>query len=203
MATKKQNWKTASGLDVPANRVTAFEKKKEKVVNSLVSEAEKLSKELKAFKLKILKASKEILDFKASEEKAEIPETIGNFTFSNFHKDKKIEVTKSERVVFNDEDLILAKDLLDKYLNSQISTNALFVKDIILDAFSTSRGRVDTRKVMGLLQYKQRIDHPDFQKACELIEKAQDRPGSKTYARISVKNAEGEYEYIDLNFSSL
>jgi len=200
---KNKKWITASGLEVPANRVTAYEKKREKVIEQLSAEAEKLSEQLKKFKSKVFDLSKNVLDMKAIEENIDLSERKGNFTLSSFDKNVRIEISIQERIVFADEDLVAAKKILDEFLNSKISASAQVIKNIVMDAFQTTRGRVDTRKVLGLLAYKHRIDDPQFQQACELLEKAQDREGSKSYARISKKNAKGEYEYINLNFASV
>jgi hypothetical protein len=57
--------------------------------------------------------------------------------------------------------------------------------------------------VTGLLKYAVRINHPLFQEACTLIQKAIVRPDSKTYYRVFVKDEEGKYKNIELNFSNI
>lgn len=203
MSKQTKKWITASGLEIPANRVTVYEKKKEKAIDAIVAEAERLNKQIIEFKKKLLKEGKELFDLRAEEESIDLEKRKGNFVLSNFDKSCKVEVTINERVVFQDEELIIAKQKLDNFLNSKLSTSAQFVKNLVMDAFQTTRGRIDTRKVLGLLSYRQRIPDIEFQEACDLIEKAQDRQNSKTYARIAKKDEHGEYKYIDLNFASV
>ena len=96
----------------------------------------------------------------------------------------------------------------DKEMPNIIRASALneMIRQLILDAFSTSRGRLDTKKVLGLVKYRQRVPankYPQFHQAINAVEDAIRRPDSKLYFRIAERNDEGKYININLNFSSI
>lgn len=75
---------------------------------------------------------------------------------------------------------------------------------MIIDAFETQRnGQLDTKAVMKITRYEKRIDDAKFSAAVDLINSAIRRPKSKSYFRVSVRNEEGGYDNVDLNFSSI
>ena len=78
-----------------------------------------------------------------------------------------------------------------------------FVKDLVTDAFSTSKGKLDAKKVMSLLKYRNKIKDYQFQEALNLIETSIRKPDSKTYFRVWERREDGSYGIVDLNFSSL
>ena len=56
---------------------------------------------------------------------------------------------------------------------------------------------------MSLLKYRSKIDNPLFQEALKLLEQSIRHPDSKRYFQIYVRNSEGAYDNIDLNFSNI
>jgi hypothetical protein len=77
------------------------------------------------------------------------------------------------------------------------------IKQIVTDAFSTTRGKLDAKKVMSLLRYKDKVKDALFLESMELLEKSIRRPDSRIYHRISERQPDGSYKAIDLNFSSI
>src|SRR5690606_379589 len=127
----------------------------------------------------------------------------GNFTWHNFDRSLKIEVSINERIQFDDLTITACKDKLNQLIDANNEGKVESIKDMVNDAFSTSRGKLDAKKVMSLLKYKSRIKAPVFQEAMVLLEESIRRPDSKVYFRIWKKNQDGKYENIDLNFSSI
>lgn len=72
---------------------------------------------------------------------------------------------------------------------------------LINHAFTTSRGGLDTKRVMGL--FKLSIQHPKWQQAMELIKQSIQSDYSKRYVRIWKRNNNGQYESVKLDFASL
>lgn len=200
---ERKKWITVNGMEVPANRITESEKAKEKHSEKILRMAQDINKRLAELKKYVHTATQEIVELVAEENKIEKIQGKGNYTWYNFSRQIRIEIQLNERIVFDDMKINEAKALLDEFLEQKITTSAAFVKSIILDAFSTSKGKLDTRKVMSLFKYKSKISDEMFQRALELIGDAIDRPSSKIYSRISVRNDKGEYEYVDLNYSNL
>lgn len=200
-----KEWKDESGMVIPANRITASEKLKEKLSEKLLKEAQGINKKLAAYKALIEQASRDVLEAVKAENNSD-KETKGNFTFFNFDRSIKVEVSINERIEFDDILIGIAKEKLDSFISENTTATEEMIKALVMEAFSTSRGKLDSKKVMSLVKYRQRIPqgkYPLFHEAIDTIESAIRRPESKTYFRIAAKDEQGAYQYIDLNFSSI
>lgn len=207
MTPKK--WIDENGLEIPANRVTTLEKKIERETARMLRDAEKASKQLADLKESVAAKCKDIweeslkaagLDDEAIEKKK------GNHTIYNFDRTIKIETAISERIDFDDALMEAAKDQFYKQTQQTTSSDDELTQILVSNAFETSKGKLDPKKVLSLLQHRKRLSpkkYPFFYKGCELVEQAIRRPQSKTYFRIWKLDANGEYQNIDLNFSSL
>jgi hypothetical protein len=204
--TTKKVWTDESGITIPANRITKAEKLKEARLEMLAKKASYLNERLVSFKSEFAQCAAEI--FKAVMEENGITKTDhkGNFLVKNFNGSIKAEVDVNERIEFDPSMILIAKGHFDEFLSIGASAIDEMIRELILDAFSTSRGKLDAKKVTSLIKYKSRIDpnkYPSFHKAIEAIEKGISRPSSKRYFRISTRDTEGKYIAIDLNFSSI
>jgi hypothetical protein len=197
-----QLWTDETGTQIPYNRTTKCERLMERQSAKLLKEATKINQDLKCFKGFIKDVCQEVYETFMAEKNNDKP-SKGNFTWFNFDRSIKIEVSINEAIQFDDLTIKAAKDKFDVFLNANIDAKQEFVKDMILDAFATSRGNMDVTKVMNLVRYKTRIHDPIFQEAIALVEQSIRRPDSKTYFRIWCKNLDRKYEVIDLNFSSI
>jgi len=204
MATKI--WKDETGISIPANRITKSEKSRERAADKLLKKAQHLNQKLGEFKSEFAATVAEVYDEVMAENGVDIRERKGNFTFYNFDRSIKLETDVNERIDFDDALIAVAKEHFDNFLSNGTGNVDEMIRELILDAFSTSRGKLDAKKVLGLLKYRSRIPenkYQEFHLALNAIEKAIRRPDSKTYHRISLRNEEGKYDSIDLNFSSI
>lgn len=195
-------WTDEAGLSIPYNRTTKVERLMERKSYALAKKANGLSNKLKSFKDEVREVCQDVYDtYMASVNNDK--KNKGNFTWYNFNRSIKIEVSISERIEFDDLGIKACKDKLDEFLKNNITAKNDFIKQLVFDAFETKRGALDAKKVTGLLRYRNKIKNPTFQEALDLIESSIRRPDSKMYFRISVRNEEGKYDNIDLNFSSI
>jgi hypothetical protein len=206
--TQKSNqpmWKDEKGTEIPYNRTTKSERLLERTTAKLAKEALRLNADLAAFKNYVQEVCDEAYEvFMAEKENTKADKAPkGNFTFYNFNRTIKVEVAVHERIDFDDLTIKACKDKLDTFLSDNIESKDTFIKQMVLDAFETSRGNLDPKKVMSLLRYRSKISSPIFQEAMTLLEDSIRRPESKTYFRVWVKNHEGAFKNIDLNFSSI
>jgi len=199
--TKDSEWADESGVSIPFNRITKAEKLKERTLNKMLKKALNLSKQLADFKTKVEKECEAVADAVLEELKAGKP-TKGNFTFFNFDRSIKVCVSISERIEFDDLTIQAAKAKLDEFLEDSIQGEKM-VKNLVMDAFNKSKGNLDVKKVLSLLKYKDQVNDKRFTEAINLIEKAIRKPHSKSYFRIWGRDAKGEYQLVDLNFSSI
>jgi hypothetical protein len=196
-------WADEAGNKIPFARLTATEKLMEKSAFQIATRAYKLNKELRAFKAYIrLLCEGAYNSFMIENDGKELSKK-GNYTWFNFDRSIRIEVDIQEAIKFDDLTIALAKEKLDDFIGSNIKGAEDFIKDLIMSAFATQNGRLDVKKVLGLKRHKSRIKDQRYHDAMDLIDKAIRRPDSKSYYRVSVRLDDGQYEGIDLNFSSV
>jgi len=199
---KDKSWTDESGAAVPVEYVTAGNRLKERSAAQLVKEAKAVNKSLQEFKDLMERLCGEVYK-KAMEEYKAKTDGKGNFTWFNFDRSVKIEVSISERIDFDDLAIKAAKEKLDAFLNENLDSKMEFLKDMVVDVFSTSKGKIDSKKVMQLMKYRSKIHHPLFQEAINILSDGIRKPESKTYFRIWERADDGSYQLIELNFSAL
>jgi hypothetical protein len=195
-------WINEAGDKVPVGYINKSDRLKERHAHTLLVRAKSLNEKLTEFKELSQRLNDEVLkaamdDFKAS------PAGKGNYTWFNFDRGIKIEVSVNERIEFDDLTIKACKEKLDEFLNANVESKHEMIKQIVTDAFSTTRGKLDAKKVMSLLRYKDKVKDALFLESMELLEKSIRRPESRTYYRISERQEDGSYHVIDLNFSSI
>ena len=200
---KNNIWIDEAGMKIPVNRITPVERLMERRASEVYNKAIAANAQLAALKELIRTCSADVYDRFMEEKGIEQSNSKGYFTWYNFDHSVKIEVSIQDRITFDDMTIAAAQETLNAFLNEVVDSKFDFVKDLVRDAFATSRGRLDAKKVLGLIKYRDRIDHPKFHEATSLIESSIRRPDSKTYFRVFIRNEEGQYEAIELNFSNV
>lgn len=201
--SKDSIWTDEAGMKIPVKRISKVEKLHEKSAAEILKKAQEVNKKLFDFKAYVQdKCSEAYAAF--MEEKKIKKDSKGNYTWFNFNRSIKIEVSQSSPVKFDDLTITAAKTKLDEFVNANVESKNGFVKELVMSAFETQRNnQLDVKKVLGLTRYESKINDPLFTAAISLINQAIRRPESKTYFRIWLKNAEGKYENIELNLSNI
>ena len=200
---KDGTWYEESGTPVPYNRTTPYERKCEREVYNMAKDAASLNEKLADFKNKMQEITTALYEQFAEENGDTIGKGKGNATFYNFDRSIKVEVQVNELIRFDENTIELAKEKLMEFIGGSITAEDEFIKELVLSAFETSRGRLDTNKILGLKKHAARIKDERYHEAMKLIDKSISRPSSKEYMRVAVKDEAGKYQYIDLNFSSI
>lgn len=200
--SKDKIWIDEKGVGIPYSRTTKSERLMEKESAKLLKEAIGINAKLVNFKDVLREMCHEVYDV-FMEENNNHKKSKGNFTWYNFDRSIKIEVSINERIEFDDLNIQACKDKLNQFLSDNVESKNEFIKQLVLDAFETSRGKLDAKKVMSLLRYRNKIKAPIFHEALNLLQQSIRRPDSKAYFRIWAKNEEGKYQNIELNFSSI
>lgn len=200
----QKTWKDEKGMDIPYSRVTKTERYKETAAGRIAKQALALNADLAAFKKACAETCEAAYQKDLANGKAPVK---GGYTLYNFDRSVKVERSMNEQIQFDENLIGAAKEKFDTFL--QEGTNGVddIIRQLIMEAFSSTRkGKLDSKKVMNLLSYKERISekkYPTFHEALSLIEQSIRRPDSRTYYRIWIKGDGGEYTNIDLNFSSI
>jgi hypothetical protein len=198
----KTTWQDETGIHIPVNRIQASEKLREKQAYTIAKEAMAISSKLATLKDYISTVSEQIYEAVLTENDV-LKAGKGNFTWYNFDRSIKIEVAINERIDFDEMLIGLCKAKLDEFIDTNLSSVDSFVKELINDAFTNTKGKLDTKKVMSLLRHKSKVPDVRFQEAMKLLEDSIRRPDSKKYMRVFVKDENNAYINIDLNFSSI
>ena len=196
-------WVDEAGNKISASRITPSEKAMETEANRIYELAVKAEKRLKDLKDNIEKTAEVLMDQFYKENNIDVNKRKGNFTIYSFNRAIKIEVSVQDKQTFDSNLIEGCKEKLMQFLDTSISSTEDFVKQIVLDAFETTKGNMDVKKVMSLLKYKSRIKSNLYQEAMVLLERAIRVDSSKTYQRVYKKNEAGEYVNVNLNFSAL
>jgi hypothetical protein len=195
-----------TGAKIPYARVTKSERLREAKAVQLANIATKLNEQMRNFKSGFAKVHAEVIEAILSENSLAKTDTKGNATWYNFDRSIKVEVNVNEAIAFDSILIEAAKDKLLTIIDSNVQAED-FIKSIVMDAFQTTAGKLDTKRVLGLKKHTSRISNPaikaEWNAAMELIDKSISRPSSKSYFRIWHKIATGEYAAVDLNFSSI
>lgn len=203
--SNEEFWTDESGVQIPYNRTTKLERLLEKETYGLFNKSLQASEALKKLKTEIAETVDKIVEA-AREENAVKLNGKGNYTFFNFDRSLKFEVSVNELIRFDDLKLESAKEVLLNLVRSSV-TGDDFILGLVEDAFQTSRGKLDTRKILGLKKHTNRIKtkaiREEWEKAMRLIDEGISRPYSKTYYRVWYKDQDGKYQPVELNFSAI
>jgi hypothetical protein len=199
----EQFWQDENGMNIPTNRLTDLEKQSERHANKLLKEAKALNAKLVAYKEVVTELCEKVYEASLSATKTEGKGRKGNFTWYNFNRTIKVEVSISERIEFDDLTIQACKEKLDQFISNGTTGVDDFMKTLIMSAFEKSSGSLDAKKVLSLKKHKNRTKDLLYHEAMELLDQAVRRPESKRYFRIFEMDEDGKYHNVDLNFSSI
>ncbi|MDO3641950.1 DUF3164 family protein [Mucilaginibacter sp. L3T2-6] len=198
------SWNDEAGRTIPYARIKQSERLNERELSGIAKQALNLNKALTAFKEHVFAKAEQMYDAFIAENGGKKPgKGKGGITLYNFDRSIKATVSVSEQIQFDDNYIDLAKAKLDELLQDGLSAAADFVKPLVMDAFTTSGGRLDTKRVLGLRRYADRIKDSRYAEAMAFIDKAIRKPNSKEYFQVWIKDDRGEYVDVQLNFSSI
>ncbi|HLO59022.1 MAG TPA: DUF3164 family protein [Lentimicrobium sp.] len=195
-------WIDEAGNKIPYNRTNKVERLMERQATKLLAKAKEVQAKLIALKAEFQAISDEVYNAFMAEREIK-SERKGNFTWYNFDRSIKVEINISERITFDELTITGAREKLDQFLTENMDGKIEFIKELVIDAFKTSKGQLDAKKIMSLLKYRSKIKHEMYQSAMNDIESAIRRPSSRTYYRIFERTESGDYKLIDLNLSSI
>jgi hypothetical protein len=195
-------WVDEAGTQIPYNRTTKYERTAETSVYKLATDAIKLNEALTEYKNKLRKEAERLYAL-FTEENGQLGKGKGGATFYNFDRSIKVEVSVNDQITFDENTIALAKEKLDELLNDGLQGAKDFVKPMVMEAFQTTAGKLDTKRVLGLKRHAARVKDDRYDEAMALIDKSVRRPSTKEYFRVWVRDENGEYQNVQLNFASI
>lgn len=197
-------WINEDKQEIPYNRTTKFERQSEIQTARIAKKALDINQSLEDFKTYIAKAAEDLYQLHLEENNGKAPgKGRGGITIFSFDRSLKIQLKVQDSISFDEMTLNLAKAKLDEVLEDGLQGAKDFVKPILMDAFETTNGNLDTKRVLGLRRYEAQVKDLRYAEAMLLISKAIRKPKSKDYYTVWVLNLKGEYEIVQLNFSNI
>jgi hypothetical protein len=201
--SKDKTWTDAKGDPIPYNRTTAIERLQERNAHTLLNAAQKAEAALKALKDLVQDKHGEVLAALEKSTGVSLKKSKGNKQWYSFDRSILVEADAQERIEFDGLLITAAREKLHSYLTSKLTSDDEFLVEMVTKAFETTNGKLDSKRVMHLVSYKSKVKAALFQEAITLIEKSIRRTNAKMYFRVSVRQEDGSYEAVQLNFSAI
>jgi len=187
------------GQEVPTRYIPKLDMMRHRFAVKYMKKAKQLDKQMQALKTAMNKDSNAIYDLMLMD--AEIKkDSKGNLTITSFDKGLKFEWKMKDYMQFGDE-INLAQDKINEFLKEKTADADQDLTTIVHSAFQTSKGRLDSKRILSLFGLK--IKSSKWNDAMDLIKKSMHVNTTKRYLNIYEKDAEGLYQLIPLNFSTL
>lgn len=203
---KDKAWTNADGQSIPYKYVSEGDKVKETIAGKIVKDALKIETALAAFYTLISEGFKVVYlkmldDYKTKYNKDR--KIKGNYSFYTFDGGIRISASIQDAVKWDDYKMTEAREELNTYLSQNLGDTATLIKELVMSAFSNRKGLIDTAKVFQLLKYESKIKNKHYQRACALMRDAHSITNSKQYMQVAIRQEDGSYRNVNLNFSSL
>lgn len=191
------------GNEIPANYIHKIDKQKHSLALKILKQAEKMNAMLAEFKNSTFAECDAIYQQMLDDAKiTERKNAKGGYSIMTIDKAVKVQVIISETIHFNDY-IDLAQAKVNEYLGIVTNGSNEEIKMLINQAFKTTKGKMDTKRIIGLFSLK--ITHPVWVEAMELLKKSMDTNSSKRYIQIWKRREDnsGEYDAVKLDFASI
>lgn len=203
MKDKQGNWLDDKGRPIPEEYIQPQDKKRDRMVESIIKRVSKLSAKLADEKVEIVAAIEKYLKELAKDNKVR-ENWKGNILIYNFSQNLCIERRINETISF-DERLQMVKTTIDKWLNDRLKNIDELIAKVISQAFSVDKqGRINTAMLLKLRKLD--IQDHEWKKAMELLDESIFVKSSKMALRFRTKNTDvpdGAWSEIGLNFNEI
>ncbi|HRF80149.1 MAG TPA: DUF3164 family protein, partial [Flavobacteriales bacterium] len=182
---------------------TPVERKQERNAHAILEAAAKANKALTELKELVRAKHMEVVDSITKAEGVDVKQTKGNKTWYSFDRSIKVECNMHDNITFDDMLIGVAREKLNAWLNSKLTSDEEFVVELVTSAFETTNGKLDSKRIMHLLSFRSKIKAGAFQDALDTIEKSMRRTHSREYFTVGVRTEGEKYENVQLNFSAI
>lgn len=197
--TKKDQrgyWINGLGDPIPPKLVNDSEKKRENYIQRIGNRMLRAAAALEATKRQVESLVEEYIAT------LELPEDWkGNLEMTSYDGSFKIVVQQNPVMEFTDK-LLTAKAKLDELLNKWTAGSRDELKIIVNNAFvARSKGQIDKRAVLALRNLK--IQDPEWQEIMNMISESVTVTSRRQYIMAKVRDAQGKWVNLDMNWSTL
>ena len=172
----------AKGRFCPVHTIQPVDLARHDMVNERVDAAIALMGLLQEFKEQTFADVNAFVELSASEYDVKMGGVKGNLNLANHDATRKIRVSISERIVF-DERLQAAKQLFDELIAEHSNGLDDVIATLISQVFNVDKaGKVDVKRVLELRRYN--LKHPKWVLAMAAIDDSIKVVGSKSYIQL-------------------
>lgn len=197
--TKNGDWVDATGSCVPQKYVPVVDKKRDALVEKLMSEAVKTEQKIMQLKEQTLNQIDAFMKQMEALYDMNVRTTEGNKRLSNFSNTRRVELIKAKYIDF-DERLLMAKTLIDECIKDWGAGSNDKIMALIEQAFNVNEhGRLNKDRIIGLLKLK--FNDVKWKKAMGLIQDSIKVVGTKDYIRFAVKDNNGVWKPVVLDIA--
>lgn len=176
-----------------------YELKRDRLVNRQLQRAKRLSSLLEEFKSKsfddLEDFNKDMLSYGDYKKDGK-----GNFTIKNEDSTQKIEFSRQPKFEF-DERAAIAEQHIKDFLSDMVKKKDLKIYNIITSLLEKRNKQYDPRLISKLYQHE--FEDERWVKGIKLFKESYRETGSRFYVRFYEQNENGEWNSVNLNFSSL
>ena len=187
---------------IPIANIKAIDLIRDEEVHKMIDEALLMKEQMIAFKLKITERFENFVDLSFEEYGKKWGGKKGNISLTSFDNTMKVELSVNERISF-DEQLQVAKELIEDYLLDKTKDVPSGIKTIVLQSFNVDKsGQISTAKILSILKYD--IDDERWLKAMSAIRDSFVISGTKNYMRFYIRdNGSAKWTAISLDIAAL
>lgn len=194
-------WEDGNGNLIPADKVKAVDKARDKAVRKMHKAAREVEEALARFKRATLDTVEEFVTASAAEHGVVWGGRKGNITLTSFDARLKVERAMADNIVF-DEQLQVAKQIIDECVHAWSKGANRNIQALVQGAFQVDKaGNISTARVLGLRSLK--IEDPEWQRAMNLISDSCKAVSTTTYVRFYERDENGKYQPIALSLAAV
>ena len=189
-----------NGRYVPPKTIPLHLKRRDETVTKIMAIVDKENERMKKSKAAIFQLVNNYIDFLKKRVGDTEKSTEGNLTLSDYANLNQVDISISNNISF-DENLNIAKSLIDKCLKKWSAKSNVALKAVIQEAFNIDKkGRVNSNMILRLLALH--IEDKDFLAAQKLIKDSIQSTGTRQYTNFKRRsNQKVDFKAVQLNFS--
>ena len=175
----------SDGSLVPESQVKDIDKLRDQVVQDAAEKLMDLKTRMIQEKTAVVDDILEFLNVSADQYGVKLGGDKGNLTLTSIDGNIRVEYKNSDTITFN-EQIQVAKQLIDEYLDELTKDSNPELKTIVSAAFRLRQGRIDVKSVLKLREYN--INDERWKKAMDIVDDAKQIVSTKKCLRLYVRN---------------
>ena len=191
----------SDGSLVPETQVKDIDKLRDQVVQKAAENLMDLKTRMIQEKAAVIEDILEFMDVSAEQYGVKLGGEKGNLTLTSIDGNVRLEYKNNDSITFN-EQILVAKQLMDEYLDDLTKDSNPELRTIVSAAFRLRQGRIDVKSVLRLREYN--ISDERWRKAMDVIDDAKQIISTKKSLRLYIRNKlSGDMEFQPFDLSTL